>query len=110
MENLNYNVEIAYFRHIGKQLLKNLFSEARFEIYLKKAFHPEETHNYEDVFMGDDLTIRILSKLAEKNIDYYLKNLEVVVGKGDYEIVCLKYDYYSKNEIVIKTNIKFNLV
>ena len=34
MENLNYDIEMLYFRHIGKQLLKNLFTEARFEMYI----------------------------------------------------------------------------
>ena len=54
--------------------------------------------------------MRILSKLAEKNIDYYLKNLEVMVDERNYEVTDLKYDYYNPNEIVIKTNIKFNVV
>ena len=110
MENLDCNIETVYFRHIGKQLLKNLFTEARFQMYLKKLCHPDKEHNYNDIFEGDDLYMRILSRLAEKSIDYYLKNLEIFIDERNYEVADLKYDYYNPNEIVIKANIKFNVV
>ena len=109
MNEINHDTETLYFKHIGKQLFKNSFSDVKFDVFFKNSFQADKNHQFKDVFEGNDLYMQILAELANQNLNYYLKNLEINVDERNYKVINLKYDYYNKNEIVLKTNIKFNI-
>jgi len=99
-----------YFEHITKQLIKKVFSNAGFDIYLSKIFHPEKKFNFKDVVDRDDVYFQSISILAEKNLDYYLKYFEIIVKVSDYKVVDYQYDYYGKSECISNTDIQVKFI
>jgi hypothetical protein len=96
----------VYFEHIAKQLYKNMFSNAHFDIIISKSFDREMNLKLSDFIDGDNIYLQSVSALAEKNLDYYLKNLEISINEIGYDSVNIKYDYYKKSENISNTNIK----
>lgn len=87
-----------------------MFSNANFEIFLKRCFHPKEKFTFKDVIDEDNAYLQTMSALIDKNINYYLKNLEIIVQGDAYKLIDLKYNYYDKNENISKTNIQIYFV
>jgi len=97
----------VYSEHIIAQLYKKIFSDANFDISLKCLFHPEKKYKFKDV-IHDNIYFQSISTLVEKDLDYYLKNLKIIVNEDDFEIIDLEYDYYNINENILNTDIKIN--
>ena len=105
MDSLNHNFK--YFEHIGKQLLENMFSNAKIDIYLRKLFDKQQNFSFKDIDCDNNLHVQTLSLLLNQDINYYIKNLNIIVDKENYKVIDLKYDYYVIDEIVLKTEIIF---
>ena len=97
--NKTDNDEISiYVRHICKQLLDKLISNADFEVLLKRVLQPHRKIKSKDVIRKDDVYIKSIAVLLTRNLDYYLQNLEITIDKHTLELIDLKYDYYNKNK------------
>ena len=107
MNNSNYNFKTEiYLSHIGKQLFEHIYSEVDFGIFLGKLFHSERNFYFKDIIHEDDIYIQTLSTLVNEKLNYYLKNLEIIVDKENYKVINVKYDYYDKYETILGTNIQ----
>ena len=94
----NDNQEISiYVSHICKQLLDKLVSNAYFDVSLKQVFQPHKKIKAKDVIAKDDMYIKIIAKLLNQNLDYYLENLDIIMDKCTSELIDLRYDYYDDN-------------
>jgi hypothetical protein len=103
-------MEKIYFKHIVNQLFEILFSNANYEIFMRKFFHSKMQYKFKDVIFVDDIYIQSISALFNKDLCYYLKNLEIIVKETDYKVISLKYDYFDKNENISNTNIQISRI
>jgi len=101
-------INSMYFEHICKQLIKNIFSNANYEILIRKLFHPEKEIEFKDVIYEDDIYIQSISILIHSNLKYFMKSLEIIVNKTNYKVIDLKYDYYKNEDDVTNTNINIS--
>jgi len=107
--NSNDNLEISvYVSHICKQLFKKLISTANFEILIRRLFHPSHHYSFKDVISEDDVYVQSVSLLLNRELNYYLKTLEIIMDKDKWEIIDLKYDYYDRDENILNTDIEVN--
>ena len=116
MDKLNYGSDISiYFEHIARQLIKNMVSDANFDMAIKRYIHTdkklsltEELKLTDNMYNYDaDIYIKSISALASQDLDYYLKNLKIIAEENKCKLVNLEYDYYALNEPVSDTDIQF---
>ena len=79
-------------------------------MFLKSFLHPKKKYRFKDITYDNDIYFQSISALVEKDLDYYLKNLEIIVKEDGNQLVDLNYDYYNKNENIANTNIQIYFV
>jgi len=113
MNNLNYNFENkAYHSHIVKQLCENMLSDLDFSINLGKYFKREKQVEFDEVIYEDNIYIQSISALINKDLNYFIKSLEIIIEEANYKwtMVDLKYNYYSLTENISESNIKISFI
>ena len=112
MNTLNNNLYFYedIYKHIIKGLVIKIFSDANFDMSIRKHINPRTQTTEEKVVDKDNIYIQSIIAILRQDLSYYLRNLIIIFEVISNTVTDFKYDYYDKSDSIEGTNITVKFV